>query len=106
MLEAERKSRVHSTLKDMYEQLTKLEVFPSLVWTWTYDIIKSFENDSDYKFLMTEEQWFELLWNNVDKADFSLTYGDEQIYEDIRDWLLDNDVMVDNMEDSGNSEDE
>jgi hypothetical protein len=106
MLEAERKSRVHSTLKDMYEQLTKLEVFPSLVWTWTYDIIKSFENDSDYKFLMTEEQWFDLLWNNVDKADFSLTYGDEQIYEDIRDWLLDNDVMVDVLEDNGDSEDE
>jgi hypothetical protein len=97
MLEAERKSRVHSTLKDMYEQLTKLEVFPSLVWTWTYDIIKSFENDSDYKFLMT---------NNVDKADFSLTYGDEQIYEDIRDWLLDNDVMVDVLEDTEDSEDE
>jgi hypothetical protein len=106
MLEAERKSRVHSTLKDMYKQLTELEVFPSLVWTWTYDIIKSFENDSDYKFLMTEEQWFDLLWNNVDKADFSLTYGDEQIYEDIRDWLLDNDVMVDVLEDNGDSEDE
>ena len=106
MLEAERKSRVHSTLKDMYEQLTKLEVFPSLVWTWTYDIIKSFENDSDYKFLMTEEQWFDLLWNNVDKADFSLTYGDEQIYEDIRDWLLDNDVMVDVLADNEDSEDE
>jgi len=106
MLEAERKSRVHSTLKDMYEQLTKLEVFPSLVWTWTYDIIKSFENDSDYKFLMTEEQWFDLLWNNVDKADFSLTYGDEQIYEDIRDWLLDNDVMVDVLEGEEDSGDE
>jgi hypothetical protein len=53
---------------------------------------------------MTEEQWFDLLWNNVDKANFSLTYGDEQIYEDIRDWLLDNDVMVDVLageEDSG-----
>ena len=106
MLEAERKSRVHNTLKDMYKQLTELEVFPSLVWTWTYDIIKSFENDSDYKFLMTEEQWFDLLWNNVDKADFSLTYGDEQIYEDIRDWLLDNDVMVDVLEDTEDSEDE
>jgi hypothetical protein len=104
MLEAERQSRVHNTLKDMYKQLTELEVFPSLVWTWTYDIIRSFENDSDYKFLMTEEQWFDLLWNNVDKANFSLTYGDEQIYEDIRDWLLDNDVMVDVLageEDSG-----
>jgi hypothetical protein len=106
MLESERKSRVHTTLKDMYKQLTELEVFPSLVWTWTYDIIKSFENDSDYKFLMTEEQWFDLLWNNVDKADFSLTYGDEQIYEDIRDWLLDNDVMVDVLADNEDSEDE
>ena len=98
MPEAERQSRVHATLKDMYKQLTELEVFPSLVWTWVYDIIRSFENDSDYKFLMTEEQWFDLLWNNVDKANFSLTYGDEQIYEDIRDWLLDNDVMVDVLE--------
>jgi len=47
MLEAERKSRVHASLKDIYKQLTELEVFPSLVWTWTYDIIRSFENDSD-----------------------------------------------------------
>ena len=106
MLEAERQSRVHATLKDMYKQLTELEVFPSLVWTWTYDIIRSFENDSDYKFLMTEEQWFDLLWNNVDKANFSLTYGDEQIYEDIRDWLLDNDVMVDVLEGEEDSGDE
>ena len=106
MLEAERQSRVHASLKDIYKQLTELEVFPSLVWTWTYDIIRSFENDSDYKFLMTEEQWFDLLWNNVDKANFSLTYGDEQIYEDIRDWLLDNDVMVDVLADTEDSEDE
>lgn len=106
MLEAERQSRVHNTLKDMYKQLTELEVFPSLVWTWVYDIIRSFENDSDYKFLMTEEQWFDLLWNNVDKANFSLTYGDEQIYEDIRDWLLDNDVMVDVLEGEEDSGDE
>jgi len=42
MLEAERQSHVHATLKDMYKQLTELEVFPSLVWTWTFDIIKSF----------------------------------------------------------------
>ncbi len=106
MLEAERQSRVHATLKDMYKQLTELEVFPSLVWTWVYDIIRSFENDSDYKFLMTEEQWFDLLWNNVDKANFSLTYGDEQIYEDIRDWLLNNDVMVDVLEGEEDSGDE
>ena len=106
MLEAERQSRVHTSLKDIYKQLTELEVFPSLVWTWTYDIIRSFENDSEYKFLMKEDEWFNLLWNNVDKAGFTLEYGAEQVYEDIRDWLLDNDVMVDVLEDEGDSGDE
>ena len=106
MLEAERQSRVHATLKDMYKQLTELEVFPSLVWTWTYDIIRSFENDSEYKFLMKEDEWFNLLWNNVDKAGFTLEYGAEQVYEDIRDWLLDNDVMVDVLEGEEDSGDE
>jgi hypothetical protein len=106
MLEAERKTRVHESLKNIYKELNELEVFPSLVWTWVYDVTRSFEEGSDYKFLMPEEQWFELLWNNVDKTGFSLEYGAEQVYEDIRDWLLDNDVMVDVLEDNGDSEDE
>ena len=79
----------------------------SLVWLWTWSTIKSFNEDADYRFNISEEE----VWNKLCEAvasghGFSLEYGAEQHYEDVRDFLINNDIMVDTMEDDGDSEDE
>lgn len=70
----------------------------SMVWLWTWSTIKGFMEDKEYRFNMSEEE----VWDRLSQAvagghGFSLEYGAEQNYEDIRDWLTDNDIMTDLM---------
>ena len=68
----------------------------SLVWLWTWSTIKSFNDDSDYRFHDSEDEVWEALCKSVASGHgFSLEYGAEQHYEDVRDWLLENDIMTD-----------
>lgn len=79
----------------------------SLVWLWTWSTIKSFNEDADYRFKISEEEvWDKLCGAVASGHGFSLEYGAEQHYEDVRDFLIGNDIMVDTMEDTGDSEDE
>jgi hypothetical protein len=79
----------------------------SLVWLWTWSTIKSFNEDADYRFNFSEQEVWDKLCGAVSSGHgFSLEYGAEQHYEDVRDWLINNDIMVDTMEDSGDSENE
>ena len=79
----------------------------SMVWLWTWSTIKSFMDDSEYKFNISEQEVWDKLCEAVASGHgFSLEYGAEQHNEDVREFLIDNDIMVDTMEDSGDSEDE
>lgn len=79
----------------------------SLVWLWTWSTIKSFNEDDQYRFNLSEQEVWDKLCGAVSSGHgFSLEYGAEQHYEDVRDFLIDNDIMVDTMEDNGDSEDE
>ena len=80
----------------------------SLVWLWTWSSIKSQMEDSTFEMKATKEE----MWNHLCEAvkaghGFSLEYGAEQHYEDVRDWMLENKYMVDTMfEDEDEDEDE
>jgi hypothetical protein len=68
----------------------------SLVWLWTWDVIKYRMNDSDYIFKSTEDQVWEDLCKSVDEGfGFSLEYGAEQLSDDVMDWLIERGHMVD-----------
>lgn len=79
----------------------------SMVWLWTWSTIKNFMEDKEYRFNMSEQEVWDKLGEAVQSgAGFSLEYGAEQNYEDIRDWLTDNDIMTDLMFEEEEDEDE
>lgn len=70
----------------------------SLVWLWTWSTIKGFMADEEYRFEMSEDEVWDRLCESVKNGHgFSLEYGAEQHYEDVRDWMTDNDIMTDLM---------
>jgi hypothetical protein len=54
--------------------------------------------DEEYRFEMSEDEVWDRLCESVKNGHgFSLEYGAEQHYEDVRDWMTDNDIMTDLM---------
>jgi hypothetical protein len=79
----------------------------SMVWLWTWSTVKNFMEDTEYRFEFSEDEVWEKLCQAVQSgAGFSLEHGAEQNYEDIRDWLTDNDIMTDLMFEEDKDEDE
>ena len=68
----------------------------SLVWLWTWDIIKYNMADTDYICTATEDEMWSHLCAHVEAGKgFSLEFGAEQIQEDIRDWMFSEGYLVD-----------
>ena len=91
-------------MQDTYERLTKiindvtdLGVFPSLVWVWTWDValstLRDFGDDEEFKINLTEQEMFKLFWKDADKNGFTLEYGTEDLYDAIRDWMIEAGVV-------------
>jgi len=63
--------------------------------------------DKEFRFEVSEQEVWDKLVEAVQNGyGFSLEYGAEQHYEDIRDWLLNNDIMTDLMFEEEEDEDE
>jgi hypothetical protein len=79
----------------------------SLVWLWTWSTIKQAMDDDQYSFNYTELQvWDKLVESVKNGYGFSLEYGADQHYEDVTNWLLDNDIMTDLMFEEEEDEDD
>jgi hypothetical protein len=81
----------------------------SLVWLWTWDVIKYNMQDEDFVCTVTEDQMWGHLCEAVEAGQgFSLEYGAEQLSEDVRDWMMDRGYMVDptDVEEEDEEEDE
>lgn len=105
------KTRMQDVYKDItviIDQISKLPVFPSLVWVWTWDVclstLENFRDDEDYVVSMTNEEVWELFWRDADKNGFSLEYGTETLNDHISDWLLDVDAVTTNEGDEDEDE--
>jgi hypothetical protein len=81
-------------LRDVLDKLTKLNetLFPSLVWLWVWDLIDQFYQDEEL-FIRTQDIVWDALITNT--PGFTLEYGTESLYESVRDWMFDNDLMID-----------
>jgi hypothetical protein len=95
------KTRMEDAYKDIthiIDQIGELNVFPPLVWVWTWDVAKNiyrdFQEDPDYIMLKSIEQTWELFWEQADQNGFTLEYGTEDLYEAIRDWMIDADIVA------------
>jgi hypothetical protein len=90
------------------EILDSTDLGLSMVWLWTWSTIKGFQDDTEFRFNLSEnEVWDKLCEAVASGHGFSLEYGAEQHYDDVRDWLTDNDIMTDLMfEEDEEAEDE
>lgn len=78
----------------------------SMVWLWTWSTIDTLLKDETFKVLKTKDEIWDLLVSAVDGGiGFTLEYGAEDHYESVREWMTDQDIIVDTMfeeEEDGN----
>lgn len=81
-------------LRDVINKLNSLNetLFPSIVWLWVWDIIDNFYQDEEL-YIRTQD----IVWNKLinDTPAFTLEYGTEHLYEWVRDWMFENNLMID-----------
>lgn len=98
--EATRRDDVFTELNEIVDKLSNLPVFPSLMWTWTFDVMRDiYENtDTGYDEAIREgvtlKQIFDKFWEDVDSLGLSMDHGSEIIEEVLRDWMRENDFIV------------
>lgn len=85
-------------LNKCLEILDTTDLGLSMVWLWTWSTIKSIMEDETFIAKATEDQ----MWDNLCEAvksgqGFSLEYGADQHYEDVQEWMLNRDYILDPM---------
>jgi len=84
----------YTKIEEILDKVGELDVFPSLVWVWAWDVTKTMwtsymeGEDPDYCTAMDLDEVWELFWTQVDKNNFTLEYGPEDLDDAIRDWLM------------------
>lgn len=105
--EATRRNDVYNQLLEINKLLSDLSVFPSLLWSWAFDIIKDIYDNNQIADLaetdisdegvpegITLKQIFDQFWEDVDNLGFTMDHGGEILEETIRDWMRENDFLV------------
>ena len=111
--EATRRDDVYNQMLEINRLLSDVAVFPSLLWAWTFDIIKDIFDNNQYIHLaetditdeavpegVTLKQIFDKFWEDVDGLGITMDNGGEIIEEVIRDWMRENDFLV-SLDDDG-----
>ena len=111
--EQTRRDDNYVAINNVIDSLEKMDLFPSLVWVWCWDMIRNwYENErweDVHEDSFTDEcfaQGLELktIWDKFyadsDETQFSLEYGVENLDESLRDWLRENDFLV-SLDDDG-----
>lgn len=101
-LEQVRRDAVYIRINKLIEDLGNLDVFPSLVWVYVWDIIKDkldyYTPDSGEDYItnpkFTEKDVWDMFWQDADSKGFTLEYGSEQVHEEAFDWMLDRDIII------------
>jgi hypothetical protein len=99
------KDKLYTELLDLNERVSKLPVFPSLGWMWTFDILKDIYDNSqladatevDYDVIaegVTLKQIFDKFCDDIEGLGINMDMGGEILEETIRDWMYDNDFLV------------
>jgi hypothetical protein len=85
-------------LNECLKILDSTDLGLSLVWLWTWSTVKGILEDETYRASVTEDQMWEHLCEAVEAGmGFSLEYGAEQHNEDVLEWMLNRDYIVDTM---------
>ena len=105
--EATRRNDVFNDLMEINQHLSDLSVFPSLLWAWTFDVIKDIFDNNQYIHLakgdyvdeavpegITLKNIFDQFWEDVDSLGLTMDHGGEIIEEVIRDWMREHNFLV------------
>ena len=105
--EAQRRDETYNDLNEIVDKLQEMPVFPSLLWVWTFDIIRDIFDNNQYDDLavndyvdeavpsgVTLKQIFNKFWEDVDTLGFTMDNGGEILEECIRDWMRENDFLM------------
>ena len=100
--EQTRRDDTYEKINQITEQLNNLDVFPSLVWVYTWDIVKDkldyYSPDSGEPYVInlkfTEKDVWDMFWEDADKNGFSLEYGTEDLHEAVFDWMSNKDIII------------
>jgi hypothetical protein len=104
-MKAEDKDKLNECLKI----LDTTDLGLSMVWLWTWSTISNILEDETYKAKVTMDDMWGHLCEAVEAGQgFSLEYGAEQHQEEVQDWMLSRDYIVDTMfvDDEEEEEDE
>ena len=108
--EKTRMQDVYRDIEDIIEKISKLPVGMPLVWVYVWDVVRDLYRDiqegreEEYCVTMDEEELWELFWTQADKNGFTLEYGTEDLYEAVRDWMVDQSVIEEYVEDEDEDE--
>jgi len=103
---------IYRDINLIIDKISELQVFPSLVWVWTWDIVRDLYrniqagSEEEYCVTMEEEEDWQLFWEQADKNGFTLEYGTEDLDEHIRDWMIDQSIIELVQEEEDEDEDE
>lgn len=107
--EAPRRDDIYNELNLIVDRLENISVYPSLLWVWTFDIIRDKFENSQYDELLAGEpdyideviaegvtlkQIFDKFWDDVDGLGLSMEYGSDAIEDTIMDWMRENGFLV------------
>ena len=87
MIDNVSKDITRDRLDIIIEMLESLPVFPSLIWLWTWDQIKSQTNRDELTTV------FDKFWETAYDEGWTLEYGTEAMSEHVTDWLIKHDFM-------------
>ena len=94
-------------LNKCLEILDTTDLGLSMVWLWTWSTIDNILKDDSYKANVTMDQMWEHLGEAVTAGQgFSLEYGAEQHQDEVIEWMLNRDYIVDPFNDYEEEEEE
>jgi hypothetical protein len=103
--EKTRMQDVYRDIEDVIEKISKLPIGLPLVWVYAWDVARdlytSIQEGQEEEYCVTEdiEDVWQMFWEDADKNRFSLEYGPEALYEHIRDWMIDKNIIDEHVED-------
>ena len=114
-MDLQEKIRMQDVYQDIEYIISKITVLPvgqPLVWVYVWDVARDlYKNiqdghEEEYCVSMDIEEVWELFWTQADKNGFTLEYGTEDLYEAVRDWMIDESIieLVEEDEDAGDTE--
>ena len=103
-------TRVRMQLDQMINQLQGMDVGLALVWLYVWDVMKdsykSMCEDNDYT-KANPDKTLDDVWTALwESPSFSLEFGVEALDEDIRDWLMTNEFILDVEDDEDLTDDD